>query len=116
MLAQEWARAQRLDRPLALAMVDVDWFKAYDDHYGHPAGDACLREVARTLAIGYRSSDLVARYGGEEFVVLVPTTDLEGALSLACKVVQAVEALGIVHESSPWGHVQLRRRLGTNVP
>lgn len=106
MLAQEWQRAQRIGSPLALAVLDVDWFKPYNDHYGHPAGDACLRQIAQTLAATVsRSSDLVARYGGEEFVFLAPMTDHAGAQAMARKVVQAVDALALLHEYSPLGHV-----------
>jgi two-component system, sensor histidine kinase LadS len=72
-LQQEWQRAQRLDHPLALAILDVDWFKPYNDHYGHPAGDVCLRQIAQALAATVcRSSDLVTRYGGEAFVFIMP--------------------------------------------
>jgi diguanylate cyclase (GGDEF)-like protein len=107
-LTQEWARATRIGAPLALAIMDVDWFKLYNDHYGHPAGDACLRQIAQTLASTVsRSSDLVARYGGEEFVFLAPMTDPAGAQAMARKVVQAVAALALTHAYSPLGHVTL---------
>ena len=107
-LAQEWRRAQRQGQPLALAMVDVDWFKDYNDHYGHPAGDECLRHIARALAdlVG-RSGDLVARHGGEEFVFLAPVTDAAGALGMASRVVQAVHALALPHAQSPLGRVTI---------
>lgn len=105
-LAQEWSRAQRLGHPVALAIMDVDWFKPYNDHYGHPAGDACLQQVAQALdATVCRSSDLVARYGGEEFVFLAPMTDDAGAQEIARRVVQAVQALASPHAASPLGHV-----------
>ncbi len=105
-LAQEWTRAQRIGAPLALAIMDVDWFKLYNDHYGHPAGDACLKQIAQTLAATVcRSGDLVARYGGEEFVFLAPMTDPAGAQAMALKVVQAVAALNLPHGYSPIGHV-----------
>jgi diguanylate cyclase (GGDEF)-like protein len=72
-LAKEWERARRLGQPLALVLMDVDWFKQYNDHYGHQAGDQCLREIARVFADTVsRTSDLVARYGGEEFVCIAP--------------------------------------------
>lgn len=107
-LAQEWARAQRISSPLALAIMDVDWFKPYNDHYGHPAGDACLQQIAKTLsATVCRASDLVARYGGEEFVFLAPMTDAAGAQAMAHKVLQAIAALQLPHEISPLGHVTL---------
>ncbi|MGY4535234.1 diguanylate cyclase (GGDEF)-like protein [Pseudomonas sp. TE3786] len=107
-LEQEWARAKRIGSPLALAILDVDWFKLYNDHYGHPAGDACLRQVAQTLAASVcRASDLVARYGGEEFVFLAPMTDAAGAQAMARKVLQAVAELALPHDFSPLGHVSV---------
>ncbi len=105
-LGQEWRRAQRQQQPLALAVIDVDWFKPYNDHYGHPAGDACLREIARTLlATVTRTGDLVARYGGEEFVFLAPATDGASAQTIAQKLVQAVAELALPHAQSPLGHI-----------
>jgi diguanylate cyclase (GGDEF)-like protein len=75
-LEKRMARAARNGYPLALAMLDVDHFKSYNDHYGHQAGDQCLRTVADLIAThGRRTSDLVARYGGEEFALLAPATD-----------------------------------------
>ncbi|MFN9527300.1 MAG: diguanylate cyclase [Pseudomonadaceae bacterium] len=107
-LAKEWKRAQRMGEPLALAVVDVDWFKAYNDHYGHLAGDSCLQQVAQTLASAIsRSSDLVARYGGEEFVFLAPATSLANAQGMAEKLVQSVAALALPHLRSPLGHVSI---------
>lgn len=107
-LDKEWKRAQRVVEPLALAVLDVDWFKTYNDHYGHPAGDSCLQQIAQTLAATIsRSTDLVARYGGEEFVFLAPSTGPDGAHSMAEKLVRAVEALALPHERSPLGHVSI---------
>lgn len=107
-LAKECKRAQRVGEPLALAVLDVDWFKAYNDHYGHPAGDSCLQQIAHTLAATIsRATDLVARYGGEEFVFLAPSTGLAGAQSMAEKLVRAVEALALPHERSPLGYVTI---------
>lgn len=107
-LAKEWKRAQRMGEPLALAVVDVDWFKAYNDHYGHLAGDSCLQQVALALATTIsRSSDLVARYGGEEFVFLAPATSLASAQGMAEKLVQSVAALALPHVRSPLGHVSI---------
>ena len=81
---REWRRAEREGTPLAVAMMDVDWFKKYNDHYGHPAGDAVLRQVAQTLQQTVsRASDLVARYGGEEFVFIAPNTHADQALEIA---------------------------------
>lgn len=105
-LRQESQRAQRLGHSLALAMLDVDWFKAYNDQYGHPSGDACLQQIAQVLSTTVcRSSDLVARYGGEEFVFIAPMLSAAEALEMAEKVVCAVAALALPHNHSPIGHV-----------
>ncbi|MDT4332048.1 diguanylate cyclase domain-containing protein [Methylomonas sp. MED-D] len=105
-LESEWKRAQRNQTPLAAVLVDVDFFKAYNDHHGHGAGDLCLKRVAGELADATgRSADLVARYGGEEFVALLPETDADGARALAEHFRQRIEALHIPHaqsETSPW--------------
>jgi len=100
-MAQEWERAQRGAAPLALLMIDVDRFKAYNDHYGHVAGDRCLQSVARALALDSgRAGDLVARYGGEEFAVLLPGADEAQALAVAERLRLAVRALGLEHAAS----------------
>lgn len=101
-LQAEWARARRNQQPISVAMVDVDHFKEYNDHYGHGGGDKALRHVADTLNTSLkRPSDQVARYGGEEFVVLMPDTDHDGALSLMEHLRQTVEQLAITHAPSP---------------
>jgi diguanylate cyclase (GGDEF)-like protein len=98
MLTREYGRAVRTGAPLALIMLDVDFFKKYNDIYGHPAGDACLIQVAQVVQRSHgRATDLVARYGGEEFVILLPDTDLSGATSVAEKVRAAVTQLGLPH-------------------
>jgi diguanylate cyclase (GGDEF)-like protein len=86
-LFQEWKRLQREKLPLSLILCDIDFFKNYNDTYGHPAGDDCLKQVAKILdqAIN-RPADLVARYGGEEFVLILPNTDTEGAMRIAEKI------------------------------
>jgi len=116
-LALEWKRAQRLGQPLAVLMLDVDWFKKYNDHHGHQVGDACLQQIARTLAATVcRSGDLVARYGGEEFVCVAPATDGPSALGMARKIVQAVRALALPHGMSPLGVVSVSVGVACGVP
>jgi diguanylate cyclase (GGDEF)-like protein len=101
-LAREWGRARREGSALSLMMIDVDHFKAYNDRYGHPAGDACLRSLAKALASTcLRPADLVARYGGEEFVLLLPQTPRRGAEHMVRSVLAAIEELGIAHDASP---------------
>ncbi|WP_175650322.1 sensor domain-containing diguanylate cyclase [Pseudomonas sp. Marseille-P9899] len=105
-LAMEIRRAQRDATPLTLLMLDIDFFKRYNDRYGHPAGDACLREVASALAgCIRRPPDLVARYGGEEMAIILPNTDVEGATVVAKLVLEALNRLDILHAESPFGHV-----------
>lgn len=100
-LEVEWRRAQRSGLPLALLMIDVDHFKAYNDLYGHGKGDDCLRAVANSLSAQLRRpADLFARYGGEEFVALLPETDDRQARLLAAQFCADVAALGIRHEGS----------------
>ncbi|EYC50519.1 diguanylate cyclase [Hylemonella gracilis str. Niagara R] len=101
-LATEWARATRRGQPLALLMIDIDHFKTYNDHYGHPQGDRCLERVARILrAAAQRPGDLAARYGGEEFALILPETDTAGGEQLALKVLDAVRAQRIPHAATP---------------
>jgi diguanylate cyclase (GGDEF)-like protein len=100
-LAQEWRRSRRSAEPISLLMVDVDHFKLFNDSYGHPAGDACLRSIAQALVgTSLRPADLVARYGGEEFVLLLPQTPRAGAEHIAGCVLKAVDALAIAHRAS----------------
>lgn|GEM_PF-2376014 len=100
-LERECHVAMRIGKPISLIMVDIDFFKAYNDTYGHQLGDECLRIIATTLAAGVkRSTDLVARYGGEEFVVILPNTDAVGAIRVAEKLRLRVENLCLLHSGS----------------
>jgi diguanylate cyclase (GGDEF)-like protein len=94
-LPHELSQAHRIGYPLALAFVDVDDFKAFNDHYGHADGNHVLARVAHTLGDSIRESDVACRYGGEEFVLILPGTDRFGALTVARRVVERVAALGI---------------------
>lgn len=107
-LANEWNRAMRTKGKLALLMIDVDWFKKYNDHYGHQAGDECLHCVANILQVNVlRGGDLVARYGGEEFAVVVPAVDADDALCLAQRLCQAINSIQLPHNMSPFGHITI---------
>ncbi|MEO0406371.1 MAG: diguanylate cyclase [Cyanobacteria bacterium P01_A01_bin.135] len=100
----EWQRHQQTSDTIAVAMIDVDHFKAYNDRYGHPAGDACLRRVAQALQASVRPTDLVCRYGGEEFTLLLPKTDTSAAEAIAQRIQQSIAALDIKHpQASPTG-------------
>jgi diguanylate cyclase (GGDEF)-like protein len=100
-LDREWNSARRAGDALALLMIDVDHFKAFNDLYGHPAGDTCLLSLARAMTSAcVRPADLVARYGGEEFAVLLPKTSQFGAEHVAHAVLEAVDALAIAHAGS----------------
>ena len=100
-LEQEWLRARRRRDPLSLVFVDIDHFKAYNDRYGRPAGDACLRRVADLLkGVCRRPADLVARYGGEEFGLLLPSTPLAGAEHVMQRMMDAIHGLKIPHAAS----------------
>jgi diguanylate cyclase (GGDEF)-like protein/PAS domain S-box-containing protein len=102
----EWHRARRQNEPLSLILADVDYFKRFNDHYGHQAGDECLKavsEIFRQCII--RSGDMVARYGGEEFAVILPNTEINGALEVAENIRAKVEAMEMPHAKSgvkPW--------------
>ncbi|MFB9244367.1 diguanylate cyclase [Massilia antarctica] len=107
-LEAEWRRAARNGYPVALAMLDVDHFKSYNDHYGHQAGDQCLRAVAGVIAAhARRTTDLAARYGGEEFALLAPATSAAEALELASALCHALEQLALPHAKSPYGVVTI---------
>lgn len=100
-LQQEWLRLKREKQPLSLILIDVDFFKFYNDYYGHQAGDDCLIQVAQAIKKAvHRSADLVARYGGEEFVVILPNTDKLGVITVSEHIQQEIHKLSIPHEKS----------------
>jgi diguanylate cyclase (GGDEF)-like protein len=104
-LEREWRRLGRSRAPLSLILVDIDQFKPFNDHYGHIAGDNCLRRVAIAIAgVVSRAADLAARYGGEEFVCVLPETDRAGAVTLAERLREAVAELRVPHEFSDAAH------------
>lgn len=116
-LGREWRRAARSRRPLSLLMLDIDFFKFFNDSEGHQAGDDCLRKVAGTLSETlHRAGDLVARYGGEEFAVLLPETDAEHALQVAENLRCRIEALQLPHAASPLGIITASIGVTTAVP
>jgi len=116
-LETEWRRAARHRQPLALAMLDIDLFKKYNDHYGHLGGDDCLRQVVQVLKrhIG-RAGDLLARYGGEEFVFIAPATGISSAMVLAEAIRTALEELALPHAQSSFGHVTVSIGLAVMIP
>ncbi len=105
-LAAECERARRSGDSLALLMIDIDHFKRFNDHYGHPAGDVCLKLVAGAIRGAlHRPADLAARWGGEEFAVLLPSTELPGAVQLANTILHTVGGLRLAHAGSPLGGI-----------
>jgi diguanylate cyclase (GGDEF)-like protein/PAS domain S-box-containing protein len=117
-LKQEWVRLYRDQKPLSLLLFDVDYFKNYNDCYGHPQGDTCLTKIAqRAKKVVQRPADLVARYGGEEFAVILPDTDAQGAIMVAQKINEAVHRLAIAHQGSDVAdHVTVSLGVATQIP
>jgi len=100
-LAQAWSQACREGRTLSLMMIDIDYFKRYNDHFGHVQGDECLRQVAKAIAQSVnRPYDMAARFGGEEFACILPETNLQGALILADKIQARISQLAVAHPGS----------------
>jgi diguanylate cyclase (GGDEF)-like protein len=115
-LELEWASARRYSRPLALITLDVDHFKQYNDHFGHGAGDECLKRVAKVMGDERRATDLPARVGGEEFSVLLPDTNLVGALVVAKGIRSRLRALRINHPETPKGFVTASLGVAVAIP
>lgn len=116
-LELEWRRCQREQVPLALLLIDADLFKPYNDHLGHPEGDACLRAIGDVLAgFARRSGELAARYGGEEFALLRPNMPVRQATALAEEVLVAIRALNRPHPTSPYGQVTVSIGIASLVP
>lgn len=117
MLDSEFKRAKRTSQPLSLLMVDVDNFKGFNDHYGHLAGDKCLKRLAKVLrSCAKRNGELVARYGGEEFMVILPATEQILAMEMGEKIRKSVAELNMPHTTSKYGVVTVSVGLFTCVP
>ena len=114
----EWIAARTTQRPLSVMMIDIDFFKQYNDHYGHVGGDDCLKRVANALKTGAtRPRDILARYGGEEFILVLPETDEKGAAQVAARCREALAEERIPHERSTVAPtVTISIGLGTIVP
>lgn len=117
-LHNEWQRLAREKKCLSLILCDIDYFKLYNDNYGHPAGDICLQKVTRTLEESTRRpADLVARYGGEEFAVILPDTNGDGALFIANQIRQKLEELKLPHQKSLVSdYITLSMGIATKIP
>lgn len=115
-LQEEWQRSSLANQPLSVILLDVDYFKLYNDHYGHLAGDDCLKQLAQVIAgCACRRGDLAARFGGEEFIILLPNTSLLGALTIAEKIRSAAAQLDLPHAHSPWGKVTCSLGVATQI-
>lgn len=116
-VANEWRRGMRERIPLSLLLIDADWFKSYNDTYGHPQGDSCLKQIAEsTLDAVTRPGDLVARIGGEEFAVILPNTPNEGAMQVGKLICSALRRRNIPHHTNPLGYVTVSIGCATVVP
>ena len=117
-LEKEWQRGLRNRTPLSLIIADIDYFKAYNDSYGHIQGDTCLKQVAGCLHKAlFRDMDMIGRYGGEEFSAILPDTDAQGAEFIAHRMLKAVVGLSIPHHASPTAsHVTISLGVATRIP
>lgn len=116
MFAREWGRALRGKAPVALALLDLDHFKKYNDAYGHVAGDALLSVIGSALGSNFRTEDYVARVGGEEFAVVFPNTTAEQAQSALTALQEKVETLAVPHAQNPGGIVTFSAGIASMVP
>ncbi len=117
LLLREWQRCARHKKPISVVMVDVDYFKKYNDSYGHQAGDECLKLVAKEVArAAPRAGDLAARYGGEEFALVLGDTDADGARWVVERIRQRVHDLQVAHEESPHKYVSVSCGVSTIMP
>ncbi|MBC5801436.1 MAG: diguanylate cyclase [Candidatus Eremiobacteraeota bacterium] len=115
-LAQAWERAAQTGTSLAIAMIDVDFFKSYNDKYGHVAGDACLKQIAQTIALSLRAGDVLGRYGGEEFAVFFEATSLEAAIEVSERLRENIFTHGTPHLGSRLGRVTASVGVAAVVP
>ena len=116
-LGDEWLRCTRSGTPLAAVMLDVDYFKKYNDHYGHQQGDVCLKAIAEKMAeYCRRPGDVCARYGGEEFLMLLPETSAKQANDIATEVCTAIAAMKLEHTKSPLGIATVSIGVAAMVP
>ena len=116
MLASAWSRSTANGTSLAITMIDVDLFKSFNEKYGHVGGDACLKQIAKTIGLSLRSGDVLARYGGEEFAVFFEATSLAAAIDVSERMRENISALGIPHLGSRLGHVTASVGVAATVP
>jgi diguanylate cyclase (GGDEF)-like protein/PAS domain S-box-containing protein len=116
-LEREWRRGMRERQPLSMLLIDADYFKSYNDEYGHLRGDGCLKQIAESaLDVVFRPGDLVARFGGEEFAVILPGTQNEGAMQIATQICAALANRKLKHSANPFGFVTVSIGCATLVP
>ena len=116
-LAEEWRRCKRSSQTIAVLMIDVDFFKAYNDGYGHHQGDQCLRSVAAIIkGRCRRAGDVCGRYGGEEFIVLLPNTELADAQKVAENIRTDIESADMVHQGSHYNVVTVSIGVAATIP